>query len=468
LLQTIDDFAAIDVHAVTQELERLRSRKLALESGNTVLNELMRARAGTEQEHTALDNKRWEVNKELQRIELKIEEQEQERVGLLEQLAEAVPDAKAEADYAVHDEFLQSNSSQALGDVSITLGATADLERKYNKWLNEKIEALDKRLDRLRDKIIRQMSEFKHAYPEETHELDDSLESAAEYKQRLVALTQDDLPRFEKRFKEKLNTDVINNISLFSSKLTRAQAVIRDRITAINNELQQIDYNDGRFIRLETEPTIDSEIKDFQAQLRACTEGALVGAGNVDEHYAESKFLQVRAIIERFMERPSEPERDRTWTRKVTDVRNWYLFAASERWRETDEEYEHYTDSGGKSGGQKEKLAYLILAASLVYNYGVDSENDNAHGFRFVIIDEAFLKSSDDAARFGLELFRKLDLQLLIVTPLLKVHTIAPYIAHVGFVSHDDIAHRSALRNISIDEFERQRRLRKTTHANVD
>jgi hypothetical protein len=55
---------------------------------------------------------------------------------------------------------------------------------------------------------------------------------------------------------------------------------------------------------------------------------------------------------------------DQRWTRKVTDVRNWFTFAASERWREDDTEHEHYSDSGGKSGGQKEKLAYTILAAT--------------------------------------------------------------------------------------------------------
>jgi uncharacterized protein YPO0396 len=46
-------------------------------------------------------------------------------------------------------------------------------------------------------------------------------------------------------------------------------------------------------------------------------------------------------------------------------VRNWFVFAASERWREDNAEHEHYADSGGKSGGQKEKLAYTVLAASL-------------------------------------------------------------------------------------------------------
>ena len=134
-------------------------------------------------------------------------------------------------------------------------------------------------------------------------------------------------------------------------------------------------------------------------------------------------------------------------------MRNWFDFAASECWRETGEEYEHYTDSGGKSGGQKEKLAYTILAASIVYNFGLEgSRFEGEQSFRFVVIDEAFLKSSDASAQFGLELFQKLDLQLLVVTPLLKIATIEPYVERVGFVWQDDAQHRSFLRNIRIEE----------------
>jgi uncharacterized protein YPO0396 len=70
------------------------------------------------------------------------------------------------------------------------------------------------------------------------------------------------------------------------------------------------------------------------------------------------------------------------------------IIAAVERWREDDKEYEHYTDSGGKSGGQKEKLAYTVLAVSLAYQFGLESDlkGGAAHSrtFRFVVIDEAF------------------------------------------------------------------------------
>jgi uncharacterized protein YPO0396 len=133
-------------------------------------------------------------------------------------------------------------------------------------------------------------------------------------------------------------------------------------------------------------------------------------------------------------------------------VRNWSTFAASERWREDGAEYEHYSDSGGKSGGQKEKLAYTILAASLAYQFGLEWGAVRSRSFRFVVIDEAFGRGSDESAQYGLKLFEQMNLQLLIVTPLQKIHIIEPFVAGVGFVQNED-GRSSKLRNLTIEEY---------------
>ena len=118
----------------------------------------------------------------------------------------------------------------------------------------------------------------------------------------------------------------------------------------------------------------------------------------------------------------------------MTDVRQWFLFSASERWRDDDTEYEHYTDSAGKSGGQKEKLAYTILAASLAYQFKLDWGAARSKAFRFVVIDEAFGRGSEISTRVRVDVsFTRLGLQLLIVTPLQKIHVIEPYVSAVGF-----------------------------------
>jgi uncharacterized protein YPO0396 len=325
------------------------------------------------------------------------------------------------------------------------------------KWLQDRIDIEDKRHGRLREKIIKAMTEYKDSFELETREVDVSIEAAFEYRAMLEQLITDGLPAFESRFKELLNENTIREVANFQSQLARERETIKERIAHINESLTRIDYNPGRYIVLEAQFSTDADIRDFQMELRACTEGSLTGSD--DAQYSEAKFLQVKLIIERFRGREGTAELDRRWAEKVTDVRKWFVFAASERWREDNTEYEHYADSGGKSGGQKEKLAYTILAASLAYQFGLEWGAVRSRSFRFVMIDEAFGRGSDESAQYGLRLFQQLNLQLLIVTPLQKIHVIEPFVSNVGFV-HNEEGRSSRLRNLSIEEYRAEKATR--------
>ena len=344
------------------------------------------------------------------------------------------------------------------GPKAVTVESCDNRERDMRDWLQARIDAEDKKISRLAEKIVRAMEEYRGAYPLDAQEADASVAAVDEYRGMLDRLAADDLPRFESRFKTLLNENTIREVANFQSQLNRERQTVRERINAINGSLREIDYNPARYIVLEAEPTTDAEIRDFQQDLRACTEGSLTGSE--EETYSEAKFLQVRRIIERFRGREGTAELDRRWTAKVTDMRGWFTFSASERWREDDREHEHYSDSGGKSGGQKEKLAYTVLAASLAYQFGLEAGAASARSFRFVVIDEAFGRGSDESARYGLELFQRLGLQLLVVTPLQKIHIIEPYVSNVGFV-HNEEGRLSMLRNLSIEEYRAEQAARR-------
>jgi len=344
---------------------------------------------------------------------------------------------------------------QALAEHKLTVESCDTREQEVRKWLQEKIDTDDRKINRLRDRIIKTMSDYITEYPLETQEVDATIESSEEYRQMLQELEADGLPNFESRFKNLLNENTIREIANFQSQLNRERETIKERIERINESLTQIDYNDARYILLEAQPTQDAEIRDFQSELRACTEGSLTGSE--DEQYSEAKFLQVKNIIERFRGREGLSDLDKRWTKKVCDVRTWFTFAASERWREDDVEHEHYSDSGGKSGGQKEKLAYTILAASLAYQFGLEWGAVRSRSFRFVVIDEAFGRGSDESAEYGLKLFQQLNLQLLIVTPLQKIHIIEPYVSSVGFV-HNEAGRDSKIRNLSIEAYREEKK----------
>jgi uncharacterized protein YPO0396 len=446
-LSVFESFRDLDWKPLALEIDALTTERRQLEEGSDVLRSLQVRLTALEQE--MIDT----------RAELKAATDEKARLSARFDVARrlrdeckavlAASDAQANARYFPRLEAILGD-----GDRRITLESCDARERELRDELQHRMEKEEDRIKRVRDKITSAMAAYNALYPAETREVDASLEAAPDYRKMLDGLQADGLPRFEARFKELLNENTIREIANFQSQLHLERQSIKERIEKINASLHEIDYNPGRFIVLEDDHNGDPEIRDFQHDLRACTEGTLTGSEDIQ--YSEAKFLQVKTIIERFRGREGMTDLDKRWTRKVTDVRNWFAFSASERWREDNSEHEHYTDSGGKSGGQKEKLAYTVLAASLAYQFGLEWQETRSRSFRFVLIDEAFGRGSDESTRYGMELFRRLSLQLLIVTPLQKIHVIEPYVAAVGFV-HNDEGSRSMLRNLTIEEYRAER-----------
>lgn len=446
------DFDELDWPQLARAVADLERERAALEASSDALRTLNTQLLVLEEAIATTEQQLRQLQDELARND----EKQTQAQGLLDACCQQLEACPEETRAALGVE-LEPLRSAALGEHQLTVESCDNREREMREWLQAKIDAEGKRLQRLEQSIIAAMQDYRHAYPLETQEVDARLEAADEYRQMLVQLHADDLPRFAERFKALLNENTIREVAGFQSKLQSERRTIQERIERINKSLADIEYNPGRYILLEAQGNPDAEIRDFQQQLRACIEGDITGSEA--EQYAEAKFLQVKAIIDRFRGREGITELDRRWTRKVTDVRNWFQFAASERWQEDNTEHEHYTDSGGKSGGQKEKLAYTVLAASLAYQFGLEWGAVRSRSFRFVMIDEAFGRGSDESARYGLELFKRLHLQLLIVTPLQKIHIIEPFVASVGFV-HNPEGRDSQLRNLTIEEYRAEREAR--------
>jgi uncharacterized protein YPO0396 len=447
-LGMFESFRELDWRPLASEIERLERERRALEDGSDILKTLQRHLAEIEQALDDIENKLRSDQDERARLE-------DRRAGAIK-LAEECEAVVARATAAQTGAFalLEGMDAEAAGDRALTVEKCDGRERDLRDWLQTRIDAEDKKIRGLEERIVKAMQGYRSRFPLETQEVDASVDAGDEYRVMLRRLQGDDLPRFEQHFKSLLNENTIREVANFQSQLNRERETIRDRIETINRSLRGIDYNPGRYILLEASPNPDQEVRDFRDALRSCTEGSLGSAGGSE--YAEEKFEQVKRIIVRFRGREGSTELDRRWTEKVTDVRQWFTFSASERYREGDAEFEHYTDSGGKSGGQKEKLAYTVLAASLAYQFGLEADSARPRSFRFVVIDEAFGRGSDESARYGLKLFASLDLQLLIVTPLQKIHIIEPFISSVGFVHNED-GRISMLRNLTIEEYRAER-----------
>ncbi|MCL5285392.1 MAG: ATP-dependent exonuclease SbcCD, C subunit-like protein [Nitrospirae bacterium] len=452
------EYRELDWRSLALELDRMREEQRRLEEASEILR-VLEARLG------ALEQSLRKTEEEIGALQSAKGREEhrktstQSRIALLgKELSEVPPVFFDDVFPGLTEELEGMFPEDELGSLD-RLGAC---ERGARQALNVRLERERNRRDGIRERLVGRMHAFRREFPAETQEMDAGMSAAPSYRVLMEKLSGDDLPRFENRFKDLLNVNTIREVAAFLSHLNRESREIRERVASINRSLSGIDYTPGRYIQLEAKSAPDGEIRDFQQDLKACTENTLTGSE--DETYSEAKFLQVRRIIERFRGREGFSEQDRRWTEKVADVRNWYVFSASERWREDDTEYEHYTDSGGKSGGQKEKLAYTVLAASLAYQFGLEWGSPRTRSFRFVVIDEAFGRGSDESARYGLELFKRLNLQLLVVTPLQKIHIIEPFVSSVAFV-HNPEGRESRIRNLTIEEYRTEKESREASSA---
>ncbi len=290
------------------------------------------------------------------------------------------------------------------------------------------------------------MHNFRREYPDEGVSLTAELASLDMFLQIYKRLETDDLPRHEERFKQMVDSTVARGIQIFYGYLKDQESKIDHSIAELNDSLASVDYGGGSVIRLIADSTHDPEINDFLRDLKACF--ADVGDNSPEER--QRTYNQIKALIQRFDDDPN-------WMNRVIDVRRWRSFAAEQR--DSDgRQIDYYSDSSGKSGGQKAKLAYTILASAIAHQYGLQDTTPNNRTFRFVVIDEAFSKLDDENARFAMKLFEQLGLQLLVVTPMQQLHVIESYVKAYHVVVNNVEGSYSRIFNLTEGEYRQRKR----------
>ncbi len=434
-----EEFEQIDWYSVAKKIEELKKQKEEIESSSDIIKTLEEALKKTEEQHR---QKRQELNQLHQKqgkiasdIE-KFESEKKESLELYSSKKEILEKYNVEIKSFLKEEKI----------LKIELHSIKKDEQGIRESIQKQIDSLSAKIDRSTQKITSNMQSYIREFPTFTKEVDASTGSIKEFEKMYQGLKKDDLPKYEKKFKKLFREGTIQHFLSLKTRLEEEENAISKKIGLINNSLKSIEYSSGTYIELSMSKSIDSDIREFKEDIKQALSGTVGG----DDSYDEGKFLQVKKIIERFNGRVNLVDVDKKWRKKVTDVRNWFAFGANENYLGDGSLKEYYSDSSGKSGGQKEKLAYTVLASSIAFAYGL--EENSSKSFRFVMIDEAFGKGSDDSTKYGLELFKKLNLQLLVITPIQKINIIEPYISSIHFV-HNHEGMDSSVVGLSIEEY---------------
>ncbi len=443
-LLAFETYETIDWYALSHRIEALQREKRELEESSDLLKTLQSQLENSEKLRREVMERIDSLGRQLGQLEAKIERDEEDRKRALSIVEDC--------------ETLESQSEEighyvaGIETEEPTLTTISAQASRVRESMTQEIDRLDKRIGRAREKMVTQMQAFINAFPVVAKEFDASVESAGEFRKKLAELKRDDLPRWRKRFKQLLKEKMVQHIIVLQNTLDRQSGEIVEKIEHINRSLRDIEYSEGSYIELIAEPVRDMRIREFKESLKSAVSGAI----GEDNSYDEQKFLQIKEIIERFNGREGHSDEDRHWRKLVTDVRNWFAFSAAEKYLSDGSLKEYYTDSGGKSGGQKEKLAYTVLASSLAFQFGLEHDRIKSRSFRFVMIDEAFGRGSDESTRYALRLFEKLDLQLLVITPKQKINVIEPFVESVHFV-HNREGMESSIVSMRIEDFREKR-----------
>jgi len=307
-----------------------------------------------------------------------------------------------------------------------TVGNCDSMADKIRQKLQVRINSEQRRATEASNKMAVHMSDFLNEFAEYRQTLRAEVSYADGFVAALNRIEGEELPKHRERFEQYLSENLVGTLVMLQHRLDQHQEDIDERIREINEALRAIDYTDDTYVELRLVPKPSTDVAEFKRALKECFEHGITPSP--EDHLLI--FQRVRALLEGF---EHEPER----TQRVLDVRGWLSAGIRERRRNDDGEVNFYAATTGKSGGQKAKLAFTILASALCAQYGLTSAAPDAPEFRLVVIDEAFSRTDETNSTQAMQLFARLGFQLLIVGPFdAKAKLAVPFVDTIHLVAN--------------------------------
>jgi uncharacterized protein YPO0396 len=433
----VAQFAEIDFRSVQVELARLNREKKELEESSEKLivlkQQLQAVRARLQKNQDDLDA----LNKTIGSVERDQENNQR----AMQDLAAAVA-AQPQFEAAAFDGPLKEVQEEA----KLTLANVGEVEAQVAARLRRQIASQDGFANKAREEMLPKMEGFLRDYPEHTAELKAEMAFAGDFVGLSARIEREELPQHMERFEKFLGENLVGDTAMFHSKLLEHEKSLRNRVDLVNGALRKIPFTESTHVQIVAQATRADDIRQFRAELKECLAGGL----NPSPDDRLRIFTRIRELMARF-------EKDDAWTLRVTDARNWLEFGVREIAADDGREVNFFSASSGKSGGQKAKLAFTILASAITAQYGLLSASRESDTFRLVVIDEAFARTDEANSQRALDLFKSLGLQLIVVNPFdAKGRIVEDYVDSFHLAVNPD-GHSSKLRRASRVEYEAAR-----------
>ena len=453
-----NSFSEIDVDSVAIEIQEMIEEKDRLAKENNV-EDLEHQINEKRTKKTQLENEAEKLQNRIGRLEEAIELKEkilitnqntwQEFLKNREESDLESDIQKLKDDYKINEVFLIEKLNSEQNRINAQIKSSLTQETNTNNSLIGHLK------DYMRD-VRSPKDEYKRKYGDWTTQFSDLLEGReylADWNKCYERLVKDELPKHQEKFKKYLHQNLNDDIIRFKQFIDAGNQEIRNAINNLNRNLKAIPYGEipKTYLQLKISDSKDQKLVEFNRMLK----NAIPNAAGYDTEEAEEKAFR---RIKDFIDFVKENDRNRKY---ILDLRNWHSFAASELKYEDDSEFNYHSDSNSLSGGEKAKLTYTILASAIAYQFGIN--DSTTRSLRFVIVDEVFSKSDSINAQYAMQLFKQLDLQVMIVTPLDKLNIAEEYISSVHQVQK--IGDSSRVLSLTMERF---KELKSQTESNTN
>lgn len=327
--------------------------------------------------------------------------------------------------------------------------AVAHLDRHLRDELAGVVRRVVEHRGRVEGQARRQMVAYKNGWENQAADWGDAVEYLPEYLVRLETLVADRLPEFEQRFFTLLQQQASNNISQLHLQIRRDRREIRSRVDEVNKSLLLTEFSRDEFLQIEVKDRSSPQVDAFLATLNEITEASMadVAGSESDEERraAEARFVAMKQLLDRL---GSSDPGDKAWRERCLDTRQHLGFQA--KVQDVDgKQLDVFTGSGGRSGGERQKLVTFCLAAAL--RFQLAPAGATQPNYALVVIDEAFDKADHTFTQAGLEVFRTFGFQLLLATPMKMLQTIDDYVGGVVMV-HNEAGRGSVIQELPFTE----------------
>lgn len=394
---------------------------------------------------------RWESAKqELANIRASKEQQkiyENELKGKLTDAKEQQRMATVAASIGL-DNALRELLKQRVGAIQISdLERMSSIESQIRQTIEGELEKLLDRKMSTGNSAIRIMSSFRShdKWRVVAEDWGSDVASLEEYLKHLRQLEEEGLPHLVEQFIERLNKHATQSLARIHQRLDSERDDIIDRIDTINKVLTKTEFRPGSHLKLGSKIEQYLHVQDFNRQVRTALSQA-----TSDDH--EARFEQLKSVVE-ILEKASNPTTANTLeSLRLLDPRYQMSFYAEELDIETREVRDVLESSSGKSGGEKESFAGMIVAASLAYVLTPDGYDRPV--YCTVFLDEAFSNTAEAVSRRVLRVFKELHIHVNLITPYKNLNLARESARSLLIAERDQENHESCLCEVTWEEID--------------